>query len=507
MSSHAAKRASVQDAPDSYQQLTQQFEALQALQGVMGILHWDSAVIMPESAATVRGQQMAALGQIKHDKLTDPRMGEWLSDAGANAEKLDDWQRANLTEMTRIWQHATACDVRLVREQAVATSESEVFWRTARKENNFKGFLPYLKRVVALVREEAAMKADALKLAPYDALMDGYDSGTRMAEVDPIFETLSSFLPGMREQAMDFQAKHVSYLELQGGYAITKQQALSDKLARDLGFKGRLDISTHPFCGGAPGDVRMTTRYREEDFVDALQGVLHETGHALYEQNLPAEWRFQPVGRARGMSTHESQSLLVEMQFCRSREYLSYATPLIREKLGTSEAAVNAENLYRLGTRVKPGLIRVRADEVCYPSHVILRYRLEKDIISGKLDVADLPEAWRALMQEMLGITPPNDADGCMQDIHWPGGSFGYFPTYTLGAMMAAQWFAQVKKDVPHVMNDAANGKFGDFTAWLNQHVHARASSVSRQQLLKDATGQGLDVNVYIQHLKDRYLA
>lgn len=503
MSNAAQKRPAAKAA---YDQLAAHFGMLHALGGARSILHWDAAVIMPENAATVRGEHMAALQQVIHEKTVDSRIADWLAAADEHSAELDSWEQSNLKEMRRQYTHATAMDTRMVREMAIASSDSEAYWRSARKNNDYAGFLPYFKRVVAVVREEAQAKADALQLAPYDALMDGYDPDTRMAEVDALFAKLDAFLPDFRAEAMAYQAEHVAIQPITGSYPVEKQRQLSEQLMRALGFKGRLDVSIHPFCGGVPGDVRITTRYNEQDFVDALQGVLHETGHALYEQNLPAAWRNQPAGHARGMSAHESQSLLVEMQLCRSREFLRYAQPLIAKELGTdSPDDLSAENLYRVGTRVKPDFIRVRADEVTYPSHVILRYELEKDIISGKLDVANLPEAWNAKMQEKLGITPPDVNRGCMQDIHWPSGSFGYFPTYTIGAMMAAQWFAALKRDVPTWGAEVERGDFAQVTGWLKRHVHEQASSCSRQEMLEKATGEKLNVDIYLRHLRERY--
>lgn len=495
-------------ADTAYGRLTAHFGMLNALSGAGRILHWDSAVIMPESAANVRGEQLAALQQVIHEKTVAPRIGEWLDAADSDKSNLDTWQQANLREIHRTYTHATALDSTLVRELALASSESEAAWRSARQNNDFKGFLPYFKRVVAAAREEAQAKADALGLAPYDALMDGYDPDTRMDEVDEVFAQLNAFLPEFREKAMAHQEANVPVKPITGKYPEARQRVLSEKFMRGLGFAGRLDVSIHPFCGGVPGDVRITTRYNESDFVDALQGVLHETGHALYEQNLPSPWRNQPVGHARGMSTHESQSLLVEMQLCRSREFLRYAEPLIAEVLGEgSSDDLSAENLYRVGTRVKPDFIRVRADEVTYPSHVIMRYELEKDIINGTLDVTNLPEAWNAKMEEKLGITPPSDTLGCMQDIHWPSGSFGYFPTYTLGAMMAAQWFAALKRDIPTWGTQVEKGDFAQVSQWLKHNVHEKASSMSRQQMLQEGTGEKLNANVYLVHLNERYMS
>lgn len=490
---------------DAYARLEERFQTYNALAGAMSVLHWDAAVIMPESAASVRGEQLAAIRQSMQQVMDHPDTGALLADAKSHLSNLDHWQQANLREMQRIWQHETSIPARLVRELAVASSESEAYWRTARKNNDFKSFVPYLKRVLALVREEAAIKGEVLKLAPYDALMDGYDPGTRMAEVDEVFARLKAFLPTFRAEVITFQSQKTFCREVTAHYPAERQKLLSEQLMRALGFTGRLDVSAHPFCGGVPGDVRITTRFSETDFMDALQGVLHETGHALYEQNLPIRWCGQPVGHARGMAAHESQSLLVEMQLCRSREFLRFVEPRIRLTLGDAEG-INAENLYRLGTRVRPGLIRVRADEVTYPSHVIMRYELEKAMIAGTLAVEDLPEAWNEGMRGALGIVPDSDTDGCLQDIHWPGGSFGYFPTYTLGAIMAAQWFAAMKKEMPDMMTQIARGNFADLAAWLKTHVHEAASLYSRQELLTKVTGEPLNTDVYIRHLQERYL-
>lgn len=503
----SAAPQSTSAAHAAYAKLEAHFGTLNALGGARSILHWDAAVIMPENAAAVRGEHMAALQEVIHERTVDARIADWLDAAESDPNALGAWQKANLREMRRKYHHATAMDTRLVRELAIAASESEAFWRSARKNNDYKGLLPYFKRVVAAVREEAAAKAAALNLAPYDALMDGYDPDTRMAEVDALFDRLNAFLPDFRAEAMAHQEANIPCQPITGRYAVEKQRALSEQFMRKLGFKGRLDVSVHPFCGGVPGDVRITTRYNEADFVDALQGVLHETGHALYEQNLPVEWRNQPAGHARGMSTHESQSLLVEMQLCRSREFLRYAEPLIAKAMGEgSPDDLSAENLYRVGIRVKPDFIRVRADEVTYPSHVILRYELEKEIIGGTLELEHLPEAWNAKMQEKLGITPPDDNRGCMQDIHWPSGSFGYFPTYTIGAMMAAQWFAALKRDIPDWGAQVEQGEFSALTNWLKRNIHEQASSCSRQEMLERATGEKLNVEIYLRHLRERYI-
>jgi carboxypeptidase Taq len=278
---------------------------------------------------------------------------------------------------------------------------------------------------------------------------------------------------------------------------------------RAIGFdfeRGRLDISHHPFCGGSAGDIRITTRYDEADFTSSLMGVLHETGHAMYEAGLPEAWRYQPVGGALGMAIHESQSLLIEMQVCRSRPFLAYAGPLMRQAFDGSGPAWELENLYRLYTRVEPGFIRVDADEVTYPAHIILRYRLERALIAGDLALADLPAAWNDGMKELLGIVPPDDRLGCLQDIHWPSGEFGYFPTYTMGAIAAAQIYAAARRANPALEESISSGDFAPLMGWLRTHVHSQGSRQVADDLLTAATGEPLNPALFEAHLRERYL-
>jgi carboxypeptidase Taq len=364
--------------------------------------------------------------------------------------------------------------------------------------------------LVALVRETAAAKAEALGLDPYDALLDAYEPGGRQAEIDPLFEDLEAFLPEFLGRVLENQARRPAPVLPPGPFPIAGQRALAHEMMAALGFDfdhGRLDESRHPFCGGVPEDVRITTRYDENDFTSSLMAVLHETGHALYERGLPPAWRHQPIGLARSMSIHESQSLLIEMQVCRSRPFLAFAAPLIGRAFGGAGEAWDEDNLYRLLTRVEPGLIRVDADEVTYPAHVIVRYRLEKAIIGGTMEAADIPAAWNEGMKGLLGITPPGDGDGCLQDIHWYDGAWGYFPTYTLGAIAAAQIFAAAKSADGTITTEIAKGDFKPLLAWLGDAIHAKGSVLPVPELLTQATGRPLDAGVFKTHLEDRYLA
>jgi carboxypeptidase Taq len=493
----------------AYQDLEARFRRLNTLREAAGVLHWDMSTVMPEGGAGARSEQLATLEVVCHEMLTDPALADLLAAAEAEAGQLDPWARANLREMRREWRHATALEADLVEALAKATMACEMTWRKARPENDFAAVLPAFEEVLALTRRAAAAKADALGRSPYDALLDQYEPGAAIARIAPVFDDLAAFLPGFLGEVMERQAAADAPLAPQGPFPEEAQEALGRRLMAAAGFDfahGRLDVSLHPFCGGVPDDVRITTRYDESDFAKALMGVLHETGHAMYERGLPAEWRLQPVGQARGMALHESQSLLVEMQVCRGRDFVGYLAPLAAEAFGGAGPAWTADNLLRLANKVEPGFIRVDADEVTYPAHIILRTRLERAMIAGDLAPADLPGAWNEGLKALLGITPPDDRLGCLQDIHWYDGAWGYFPTYTLGAMTAAQLYATAVEEVPEIPAAIGRGDCAPLMAWLSDKVHAKGSLMSAEDLLTEATGKPLDPEVFKSHLQARYL-
>ena len=492
-----------------YQQLEARFARRGTLNEALSVLNWDYSSMMPAGGAPARAEQMSLLEVMAHEILTAPELPDLFEQAQGQNE-LGDWQRANLKEMRRDWLHATAVPGHLVQALSKAGVDCEMAWRLARPANDFAGILPKLETVLNLAREVAAAKAAKLDKPLYDALLDAYEPDGSAAEIDRQFAALSAFLPGAIGAAIDRQKSRPAPLQPQGPFPIERQKQVGLKFMAALGFDfdhGRLDVSAHPFCGGTPDDVRITTRYREDDFARAMMGVLHETGHALYERGLPVDWRRQPVGRARGMSLHESQSLLMEMQACRSREFIEFAAPLLRDTFGGSGPAWDADNLYRLNTRVERSLIRVDADEATYPAHVILRYRLERALIEDRLQLKDLPGAWNDGMRELVGIAPTDDRDGCLQDIHWYCGLWGYFPTYTLGAMTAAQLFQAATVQDASIKPGLATGDFAPLLAWLRTNVHNRASSVPAAQLLTDATDKPLDTDAFQRHLQSRYLS
>ena len=487
-------------------------EACFARHGALGevarVLDWDTSTMMPPGGAEARAEQRAALDRVRHDLLADPALGDLLAAAEA-AGGLDQWQAANLREMRRVWTHATAVPPGLLESHTRATIRCEMVWREARPANDFAALLPHAEELLTLTREIGAVKAERLGGSVYEALLDQWEPGGTTARIDALFEDLTAFLPDFTDRVLARQAARPAPGRPLGPFPVAAQDALGRRLMSVLGFDfdgGRLDTSIHPFCGGVPDDIRITTRYDEADFTGALMAVLHETGHALYERGLPQHWRHQPVGRSRGMGIHESQSLLIEMQACRGAGFFAFAAPLMREAFGGTGAAWEPENLHRLYTYVARSPIRVEADEVTYPAHVILRYRLEKAMIAGEMALADLPAAWGEGMTALVGMRPPDNRLGCLQDIHWYSGAWGYFPTYTLGAMTAAQLFDTAKRDDPDILPGIGKGDFAPLLAWLRSRIHSRGSLLSTDDLIIAATGRPLDPAVYKRYLEARYL-
>jgi carboxypeptidase Taq len=493
----------------AYRQLEALFRRIGAIEGAISMLHWDAAAMMPAGGAAARAEQLATLRVISHKHLTAPQIADLVAEAESESDALDEWQRANLREMRRRRVHAAALPDALVEEESHACSECEAVWRNARAQNDFAAVLPLLERVLRLEREIATIKAEHLGSSAYEALLDQYEPGGSVATIDRLFDELMRFLPDLLEGILTRQAAFPSSPAPSGPFPVELQRRVGMRLMEHIGFdftSGRLDVSAHPFCGGTPDDVRITTRYDENDFARALMGVLHETGHALYQRGLPAEWRLQPVGRARGMAVHESQSLLLEMQVCRSLAFLTFAAPILRETFAGDGPGWDAQALHRRQIRVQRSLIRVDADEVTYPAHVILRYRLERAMIAGDLAPADLPGAWAEGLRQLLGIAPASDSEGCLQDIHWYDGIWGYFPTYTLGALIAAQLFEAAREAIPDVLEAIAQGEFTPLFGWLREQVHSKGSLLSTAELVETATGRPLGTASFERHLHDRYL-
>lgn len=490
----------------AYSQLRSTFARLSRFNHLSAIAGWDMAAMMPPAGSKARSEALAELSVLSHQILTAKQVGDWLDQA--ESEDLNDLERADLREMRRKYQQSAVLPESLVQEKSLAGARCEHAWRVQRKGNDWDGFAENLREVVRLSRQEAKLRSEATGVGLYDSLLDMYEPGMTSAKLDVLFGDLKTWLPNLLKTVVEKQ-KSESRITPVGPFDIEKQRQLGLQVMARLGFNfdaGRLDVSAHPFCGGVPEDVRITTRYNEHEFLSAMMGVIHETGHARYEQNLPKEWLGQPVSNARSMGVHESQSLLFEMQLGCSEPFLKSIYPLVIEQFGQREG-LDESNFIKLNQRVEAGLIRVDADEVSYPAHVILRYEIEKALIEGEIEVEDIPALWNRKMKEYLGIdTVGNYRDGCMQDIHWTDGGFGYFPTYTLGAMYAAQLFQCANHAIPTLQDDIARGDLTALFQWLQQNIWQHGSRFTTDQLIQNATGETLNPAYFRKHLESRYL-
>lgn len=490
----------------NYQQLTRTFTRLSRFSHLSAVAGWDMFTMMPPGGSTARSEALAELSVLQHQILTDNKVAEWLR--GAAQEDLNDIEQANLREMTRHYQQAALLPEALVEAKSLAGSRCEHAWRTQRPNNDWAGFSANLKEVVKYSREEAKLRAAAKGCSPYDALLDIFEPDMTGAQLDTLFSDVKTWLPELLGQVVEKQSAQPLVAPV-GPFPVALQRELGLEAMTQLGFDfngGRLDVSAHPFCGGVPEDVRITTRYDEQELLSALFGVVHETGHARYEQNLPRSWPGQPVALARSTAIHESQSLFFEMQLGRSDAFLKRLRPSVIRRFG-DQPAFSEANFIAWNQRVKPGYIRVDADEVSYPAHVILRYEIERALIDGEIEVDDIPALWDEKMRHWLGLsTEGNYRNGCMQDIHWTDGGFGYFPSYTLGAMYAAQLFSAARNALPTLDSDIAQGDFTPLFEWLRQNIWQHGSRFTTARLIESATGEGLNSRYFRQHLTARYL-
>ncbi len=481
------------------------FSRISKLSEVSAIIGWDSATTMPDGAAQARAEQISELGIVIHEIITDKKVGELIKAAKDKQDLLNSWQIANLKLIENRYIHSNAVPAELVEKLSLACSESEFFWRTAKRNNDYAGFKPYFSKVIELSKQVADIKSDILSLSPYDTMLDMYDMGRTSAELDIIFADLEDFLPSFTNEVIDNQKP---FSAVKGDFPIEIQKQLFHDVIEKIGFdfkKGRLDESSHPFCGGVPSDIRITTRYKQDEFASALMGVIHETGHAMYEAGLPEEYRYQPVGQCNNMTMHESQSLFLEMQISRTTEFIKFLKPILEKYFGNNPL-FEESNLYRSYTAVEKGFIRVDADEVTYPLHIILRYKLEKMIINEGVSVDELPEIWNEEFKKLFGMEVPDYSKGIMQDIHWPDGAFGYFPSYTMGALLAAQLKSKITKDIPNLTSQIESGNFKPMFEWLRKNFHAKGSSLlSSDAIAISSTGYKISTDAFKEYLTSKY--
>lgn len=492
----------------NYLLLEKELEEINQINNIMSILSWDIAVNMPIGAAESRTNELSLLSAITHSRLKSNKIKDLVNAADGEVRQLNIWQLANLEEIKRKIRYISCINDDLQKRYISAATKSELVWREARKDGDFNKLKPYLQEILVCVQEMADAKASLLNCTKYDALLDEYDPNRKTEDLKQIFTTLKTALPDLIKQIVDKQKTETVFPITE--VPIEQQKLIGRKIMKIMGFdftRGRMDDSTHPFCGGTAFDVRITNRYKTDDFISGIMGVVHETGHALYEQNLPDNYKNQPVGKAKGMAIHESQSLLMEMQIGRSKAFCELLAKLLHNEFGFKGQEYSAENLYKLNTRVKPSLIRVDADEVTYPMHVMLRFEMEELLINKELALNDIPDFWNKKMQEYLGVRPNSNNDGCLQDIHWPSGGFGYFPAYSCGAIIASMLMKAARESEVNIDTDIAEGNFDSINNFLNNKIRNHGSLKTPDDLLKNATGEDkLKPETFLQYLKQKYL-
>lgn len=497
--------APTKNAQTEYNKLFDLSRQARILEGISAHLGWDSETYLPDGAHGIRAEQRELLAKQIHKQRTAPTYHKQLQKVAAAKQGLNPRQRAALREWERDYQHATCLPNSFVSQFSKLTSQAAIVWREARAQNNFSAFAPWLQKIVDACRK----KADFIgyKNHPYDALLDLYEPYLTSAEVTELF---GSIKPSIEKLVHDIgKAKQVEDRIFSGKFSEVNQLALSNEVLNAVGYdrsRGRLDLSAHPFSNAAhPSDSRITTHVHTDDLLSCLLAVLHEFGHALYELNLPQEDYGSPLCDTISHGIHESQSRFWETRIGLSKPFWTYALPLLQKHFPKVFDRVTPLQLYRAANKVKPSLIRIEADEVTYTLHIILRYELELQLIEGSLKIKDLPEAWNAKMKASLGVTPKSNAEGCLQDIHWSMGSFGYFPSYSLGNIYAAHFFPTFAKQHPHWEEAVAKGDFAFISDWLRDNIHCYGRQYSGKELLKKITGTAVSPQAYIAYLNGKY--
>jgi carboxypeptidase Taq len=490
------------DNQTAYPELIERFKEVRLLESVGAIVGWDQHTYMPPKGAGHRAEQMGFLAKLGHEKLTSPRLGELLGQAAPT----DETQTVNVREIRRVYDRAVKMPGKLVEEIARTVSQAQNVWAEARKKNDFPAFAPWLDKIVTLKREEA--KAVGYKESPYDALLDEFEPGATAAEITRVFAELRAELVPL-VAAITASSKKPRKDLLTREFAVDRQHIFGQAAAAAIGFDfqaGRLDTTVHPFCSGiGPGDCRLTTRYHPRELNQGLFGILHEAGHGIYEQGLDPEHFGTPVGSFASLGIHESQSRLWENQVGRGRPFWEHFFPRLQQSFPGTLDEISLDEFVFAANNVEKSFIRVEADEATYNMHIILRFELEQALMTGDLKPADVPGAWSEKFRAMLDLTPPNDAQGCLQDIHWSMGGLGYFPTYTLGNLYAAQFMHQARTDLGDLDADFRVGQFGRLKGWLNEKIHRQGQRHRAEELCRRVTGQALSHKPLIAYLRKKY--
>lgn len=493
---------------EAYAELIRREKEIALLDSCASLLDWDHQTYMPPRGTAHRAEQLALLVGLSHEKSTDPVIGELLAEAESGGLAREEGSPAvvNLREIRRTYDRTRKLPRSLVEELARTTALAHDVWVEARRASDFAVFEPWLEKVVALKRQEA--EAVGYSGVPYDALLDHYEPGETTARLNGLFAGLRDELVRLVE-AIAASGRQPDLSILQRAYPVDRQEDLGMAASAAIGFDftaGRLDVTTHPFCTGiGPGDTRITTRYNPRDFGDAFFSILHETGHGLYDQGLDPIQYGTPMGSAVSLGIHESQSRLWENFVGRSRAFWEHFFPRARQAFPAALDDVSLDAFYFAINDVRPSFIRVDADEATYNLHILLRFELEQVLVSGDLKVGDVPGAWSERFRQYLGLTPPDDARGCLQDIHWSGGGIGYFPTYTLGNLYAAQFFERARMDLGDLERQLARGEFAPLKEWLRTKIHRHGQRYRAGDLVLAVTGTPLSPRPLVDHLRSKY--
>ena len=494
-----------------YSKLHELSRHARTLTGIAFLLEWDQETYMPPAGAGIRSEQLKTLAGLTHKEKTSKKYAKALSrlidlpSGKILSDHLPPPQQAALREWRRDYFHDTALPTKFVKDFAKLSSQAQLVWRDAKKENAFQLFAPFLDKIVSMNRKKAEYLG--YKDHPYDALLDLYEPEATAAEVGKLFSDLRTSIVSLLKKIT--AARQIDDSFLKGQFDSSKQLELGIKILEMMGYemkRGRLDVSTHPFSSAChPTDSRVTTRLMQDYALSNIFVVLHEGGHGMYEMGLPEEHYGSPLGEAASFGIHESQSRFWETRIGQSKAFWTYFLPILKKEFPGKFDQVTLEAFYKAVNRVKPSFIRVEADEVTYPLHVILRFEMEKALLEGSLKVRDVPDAWNAKMGELLGLTPKTNAEGCLQDIHWSMGAMGYFPTYTLGNMYAAQLFETFAIAHPDWEKKVAAGDFAFIKTWLSKNIYQHGRRFSPKELIQEATKKPFSAAPYSDYLNKKY--
>jgi len=493
---------------DAFEELCHQAREIALLESIGELLGWDERTYMPPAAGEYRAEQMAFLSGLIHQRRTDPRLGALLEELAASplAQDPHSDEGTTIRELRRQYDKQVKLPRSLVEELTRASVLGQQAWVQARQDNDFRLFAPHAEKIFHLKRQQAACLGYADH--PYDALLDDYEPAARTAEVAKVLDALRQELVPLVGAIMQ-SGRTAPVGILQREYPLAAQEAFGKTAAAAIGFdftRGRLDTTHHPFCAGlGPRDCRITTRYDERFFNTAFFGILHEAGHGIYDQGLRPQWYGLPPGQAVSLGIHESQSRLWENLVGRSRAFWQHFFPQLAGAFPAAVADVTLDAFYWAINHVAPSLIRVEADEATYNLHIVVRFELEQALLKGDLAVGDLPAAWREKYGEYLGVEPHDDADGVLQDIHWSAGLVGYFPTYALGNLYAAQFFEQADRDLGGLDRLIARGEFNPLVEWLRKHIHHPGQRYTAAELVERVTGRPLSHDPLMNHLKRKF--